>query len=170
MQKLAICRTDSAGCGLWNTKSWRSTSLAWLIILPLPTCHNDFLQKRKEKKKSLPHVSARELPLHLKSWLSIPPLLTLELAERGWPRNEPCPPAWNKVPETPLTSGPISCHVPGERAAVLRQEKPGWKSNWEIFRECVLLGRCGKVRDGNRNGQGLGAALICNSGCRVGKF
>ena len=34
----------------------------------------------------------------------------------------------------------------------------------------VFLGRCGKVRDGNRNGQGLGAALICNSRCHVGKF
>ena len=36
--------------------------------------------------------------------------------------------------------------------------------------ESVLLGRGGKVRDGNRNGQGLGAALICNSGCHVGQF
>ena len=91
-----------------------------------PPCQN---WDRTLKKKILPHVPARELPLHLKSWLSIPPLLTLELAEHGWPRNEPCPPGWDKVPETALTRGPISCRVPGERAAVLRQEKQGWKSD-----------------------------------------
>ena len=166
MQKLDICRTDSTGCGLWNTKSWRSTSLERLLILPLPTCHNDFLQERKKKKASLMCLR-RELPPHLKPWLPIPPsLLTLELAERGWPRNEPCPQAG--VPDTTLlTRGLILCCVPGEKAAVLEQEKQGCKSDWEIFIKCMLLGRCGKVRYWNRNGHRLGGALVFNSGCML---
>lgn len=146
MQKLAICRTDSNGCGLWNTKSWRSTSLESLLILPLSMHHNDLLQGRR--KVGLMCLWT-ELPPHLKFLLPIySSWLTLELVEGGQQRQEPCPQAG--VPSTLLPRGLISCRVLGERAVVLKQEKQGCKSNRNM--EYLLLNRHWKVECPNRNG------------------
>lgn len=77
MQKLAICRTDSTGCGLWNTKSWRSISLESLLILPLSMCHRDFLQGRSlshvpaERASSLSEALASHSSLSANTWAGI---------------------------------------------------------------------------------------------------
>lgn len=161
MQKLAICRTESTGCGLWNTKSWRSTSLERLLILPCPRATRIFCKgEEKGSLMCLQRASSSSEALASHSSLSI----TLELVERGQPRNEPCPQAG--VPGTLLTRGLISCCVLGERAEGFSRRNQAKKY---LLRAHYLKGieRWG-VENRNWVRKGEGGAFVFNPGCMLG--